>query len=784
MILYFLKKFMRNALRHRQIVVINILCLSLGFAAFIILMRYVNYETTWDKENPNYKRIFCVNKIVKYQNDEKEFTRNHYPLAKELKKELPEIEESVIIKPLWDEYLSVDGNNVVLEKKGFYASNNVFTIFPYKILDGDKSNMLIAPNSMVITKSLAKKLFPDQNPIGKTLFNGQKSVYTITGLIDDVPENRQVQPTYLISAITDEKNLNVGENWDKHSNYFVYILLKQNVDIKLMEDKINAVFWKHKDKARESLYLQPLSKLHLEVTRKSDEKYVPIYYSILAFLILLLACVNFMNLQNISSGYRSKEIGILKLSGSNRSNLVIQFLGESALLSFLALLGASILVMLGLPVFNQIVERSITISFSHNLTFYFWIFGITLATGILSGLYPAFVLSSYKPVQVLKTDANIFKNSKSLGQRVVVLFQFFLAACLISVSVWMYHQVNYMKNKNLGYDTNNLILCTIPDNSSTLDFDNLRSELLNNPLISNATISQSIPLHSNWTGEIYDEARQTDEEIFTSFNRVSHDFIETYGMKITGGRNFSKELITDNKSCIINETCVKTFGWSNPIGKSIHAVGNSYTVIGVVADFHQSSIHDRINPYFMILNNGKLNKELFLTIKTSGNPASAVAFINTTIKSNINEILFNIEDFNTTIDDAGIRIWKSVEKIFLFFALLAIGIALFGLYALVSISTKCRTKEIGIRKVQGSSVLQVFYLINKNYLILLALALSIALPISNIVASVAPGAYKYKVQWFDYLFVIIAIYSIAILTSGWISYKAASRNPVEALRYE
>lgn len=779
---YFLKRFFRNILKQKHLLVLNILCLALGFAAFIVLMRYVGYEISWDSENPNYDRIYRVNWKVKYQDYEKEFTQTYYPLARELKNEVPEIEESVIVKPIWDEYLSIDGSRVVLEKKGFYASENVFSVFPYKILDGDKGSMLAAPNSMVITKSLANKLFPGQNPLGQSLFNGQKSVYTITGIMEDVPENRQVCPSYLISAITEEKRLDAVDSWSQEGDYFIYLLLRQPVDLKRVEEKINTVFREHKDKSRQSLCLRPLSKLHLEQTSNSDEKYVPIYYSILATLILLLACVNFMNLLNISSGNRSKEIGILKISGSKRSNLIFQFLGEGALLSVFALSVAVLLVKTGLPVFNQIVQRSITVDFTNHLLFYILIIGITLLTGILSAVYPAFALSSYNPVKTLKAGANVLKNSKATGHRVLVIFQFFLATGLISTSFWVYNQVNYMKNKDLGFDPQDLIVCKLPGNGPGAYSGDIRNELLSNPMIGNVSISHNIPFHGNWTSEISDGEKQTGEGIFSNLNQVSYEFIDTYGMKIVAGRNFADRFRTDNSACIINESCAKALSWDDPLGKTIRAFGYKYQVIGVVKDFHQSSVYDRINPYFMVLNDAKFNKGV-LTIKASGNRKDVVAFVDKTLKANISHVLIRVEDFDSTIEDVAIQIWKSVERIFLFFTLLTIGIALFGLYALVSITIKSRTKEIGIRKVQGSTAMQVFYLINKGYLILLAIAVILALPLSNVVASVSPGAYKYQLHWFDHLLVIFAIYFIALLTSGWQSWRAPTRNPVEALKY-
>jgi putative ABC transport system permease protein len=774
-----------SILRQRRIIIVSILCLALGFAAFIILMCYVRYETTWDKENPGYNNIYRVNKIVQYQNSSLEFVGNHYPLAAALKAELPEIEESVVIKPQWQEYISVNGTDIVSEKNGFYVSNNIFSIFPYKIIEGDKNNMLLMPNSVVISKSLAEKLYPNQNPVGKTLYNSKKDIYTITGLMEDVPENSQIRPSYLISMITEEKLLNLSANWNRHSNYLVYVLLRNGVSIRQLEKKMNAVFWKHKEKTRESLYLQPLSKLHLEPTRGSDEKYVPIYYSLLAIVILLLACVNFMNLSTILSGKRAREIGILKISGSSRFQLITLFLGEGTLLTFIAFFVAIMMVVGFMPVFNNVIQRSINIDITHNLSFYLLVFGITLLTGILSGLYPAFILSSYKPAKVLKTDANILKNSKSTGHKLAVVFQFFLATVLISVSLWIYHQVNFMKNKSLGYDTKNIVLCKIPDNNTAVDFDNLKNRLLANPLITSVSGSQNTPLHDNWTGAVYGDNGKTDDGIFSNYNTVSHDFIDTYGMKVLKGRNFSGDLAADNASCIINEACAKALGWIDPLGRTIHAGNKKYSIIGVVNDFHQTSLHDKIIPYFMILNDGKLNKEMNLSIKISGNDnTNALEFINKVLSAQFHDVLFKPEYFDLTINDVAMQIWQSAQKVFLFFAFLAISIALFGLYGLVAATTKSRTKEIGVRKVHGSTALQVFLLINKYYFVLLTAAIALALPVLNIMASVAPGAYKYQIQWSDYVQVVIVIYFVALLTSGWHSWRASTRNPVEALRYE
>ena len=437
---------------------IQILCLSVGLAAFILIARYVQYEKDYDKFNENYERIYRT-QTYRINDRMDETAQVVVPLAKYIRDNVPEVENAIVTNEVWAEYLSADGEHVYKERRGIIAPSDIFDMFSFKLIRGNKEDVLDEVNSVVLSESMAEKYFPGQDAMGKTIFDERKQELLVTGIMQNIPEQSSISATYFKSNVGLLKSH--GDNWG-NSSFEIFVLLKPNVLPNTVSDKIKDVLRNFDKESKQVLYIRPLSKLHLNERAQDDRGSIIFFFSFIGILTLLLASVSFMNLTTSFSTMRSVEIGIRKVSGSNRNIIRLQFLIEAILIAFISLAFAIIIVYLLLPLFNSVVNRNIELQPSQNPVFILFLLVTVLVTGFIGGSYPALIISRFKPVTVLKGKSPL-KKGKLSGLNAMVYFQFILSVVLITSSIWMYKQVNFLKNKDLGYQKENLLRCTLPE---------------------------------------------------------------------------------------------------------------------------------------------------------------------------------------------------------------------------------------------------------------------------------------------------------------------------------
>ncbi len=782
MIKHYLNTTVRNIKRNKLLSFIQIVGLSLGIAAFLLIAKYTQYENSWDTFNTNFDRIY---RVQGYKKGDKQDIRvqTSFPVANYLKNNIPDVKEAISIDTEKNKIFSASPELTFIEPFGASAPSEVFDIFSFKIVQGNKENVLDQPNSIVLSQTMAQKFFPDDNPVGKIIYNKEKKGLLVTGIMEDIPENSHIRADYFRSITnTSDKYSN---KWDNES-CMTYVLLKPGTSASTVDLEIKTIYDDHIPLNKTDLYLHPLKKLHLEPDESGDSKSMVFFYSLIGVLILILANVNFMNLSSSMATKRLKEIGIRKTNGSSRGNIRWQFLSESIIISAFAFLIALLLTILLLPFFRAVVQRDLSLSFLNDSGLIFLTLGIILIAGFLAGIYPAYIASGYNPIKMLKWQGYfIGTKRKSSGMMVMVYVQFILSTILFGSSIWIFKQVNFLENKEVGFNKEYLLHTRIPSNNSHVSYHVLRDEILSNPDIKNLSLSGNTPLHHNWGANIFYEGGPKDELTQVHYNKACYDFINTYNFTILEGRNFSREYSTDSDKCLVNETAVKKFGWENAIGKWIEDGGKKYEVIGVLKDFNQNDLHHFIEPYVLLLHDGNMDKSsCFTFLVHSGKIDQSKKDVKNKLAGFFPNSIFNVSEFEESRDSKEIGLWTNVRNTSGFFTVFAIVIALVGIFGLVVFTTQQKIKEIGIRKVHGAKTSQMFLLSINKLILLLLIAILNVVPIFPMLQRFTPGAYKYQATVWDVLLVAIGSILIIIISSGFQSWKAATRNPVEALRYE
>ena len=772
----------RNLKRNRLLSIIQIFCLTIGLATFILIFRYIQYEKNWDTFNVNFDRIYRAQESWKDGHGQA-INQTDPALADYLQTNYPEVEKAIVMREVWGSYLSTSPEKTYYEEEGYYAPNEVFDIFSFELLTGNSGNALTNPYSVVLSKKLADKYFPGEDPMGQTIRDDRNKEYMVTGIMKDLPEDSHIRPDYFFS-ISSRSDWDFT-SWDDKS-YRTYVLLKKEVDYPEFNQNIKSLLDRNKESNKYFLYLKPMKELHLNPNDIKDYVVVIIFYSIVGALILLLASLNFANLTTAFSISRAKEIGIRKVNGSGVGSLRKQFIAESVLLSFLSMFFALGLARLCLPLFNHVVERNLTLNLFDNPVFLAVILGATLITGVISGVYPAFVLSAFRPVIILKGNNPLTRNRGRIsGLKTLVTVQFAITVILIASTVWIYRQTQYLKNKNLGFDKSALFHCAIPNNSSEIGYKNLREQVLKIDGLENMTMSKNSPFHSNWGRGVSMEGSGPDEWIQFNYNEVSPDFINTYDLKMLEGRFFSETQKSDDLAVVVNEAGAKIFGSETAIGKRLKVNGEWHEVIGVINDFNTNSVMWSIEPYIMVLHKGDFTSRNEFTFLLNGkNNQAAVAELDKMFRRIFPTSIFTISYFDDRANMRDVSIWQSVGKTFVFFTILAILIAGVGLFGMVAYTTRKRIKEIGIRRVQGAKSSAIFLLVVREFLLLLFVANLFVLPIPYVLINTTPGNYKYHMESWEIIAIIAFSFIIAILSSSYEALKAANMNPVKSLRYE
>ncbi len=781
----------RNLLKSRLYSFINIFGLTIGMTCFILIALYIQYELSYDDHHEKADQIYRIAQVQKgniFRGTDR-FALVPAPLTSALKEEFPEIKAATTLRV--NEMLLAHDEKVFYEH-GLFSDEYVFDVFTFPLLDGIGKEALKDPKSIILTESLAKKYFPGESPIGKTMLFQNKRLLTVKGIIEDVPKSQH----FTFDYITSVKNFSYynADQWNRNS-YYAYAVLPAGYDYKELEEKLVILDRKYLNRnnneplIKSKFFLQPLKDIHLhshinfEINANGDIRYIYLFASI-AFIIILLASINYMNLATARSALRVKEAGLRKAIGANRVQLVYQMLGESFLVTLLSFSIAIVLVIMLLPAFNQLLNQPITISFSSNRWLLIGILLTALLIGGFSGLYPAMFLSAVSPVKALKGGfVKNYKGSANL-QNTLVVGQFTAAIVLMICSVVIYQQLNYIQNKKLGYNREQVIYVPYRDREIYENATTIRTKLLSHSQIDKISFARYMPLNMISSSTINDwEGNNNQETYYFYSNHVDYDFIDLFEMELVEGRDFSPDYYTDSiSSYIFNESAVKILGWESAVGKEF----NGGQVVGVVRDFHFQPFDLAIEPLYLVigLDANKNTGNIAIKVKMS-ELDNTLAYIQQTLKSIVPQAPFEYR----FMDEAYNQLYQSERQFgqaFNIFTLLALVIACIGLFGLVAHNVLHRTKEIGIRKVLGATVSNIVGMFSKDFLMLVIIATVIAFPIAwwGMSKWLEDFVYRIDINWSIFVLAGVLAVGISFLTVSFQSIKAAKANPVESLRSE
>ncbi|MBU1012767.1 MAG: ABC transporter permease [Bacteroidetes bacterium] len=799
----YLKIAFRSLLKHKGYSFINIIGLSVGMACFILIYIYITDELSFDKYNVKAKLIYRVGS--QFGSIEKKGAYTVPPLAQALLDDFPEIQHVTRLS-LWNRNMLINfENKQFLEKGIIYADSSIFNVFTIPVILGGHQTALNQPYTVVITKDIAEKYFGNLNPIGKVLLMGiSKDQYKVTGVVENCPKNSHFQFDLIISLSSSKTSRETS--WGG-STYFTYIVLQENFPPSQLEDKFPEFIKKHLDPRLYNelnnngdgyygYFLQPLLDIHLnsEITdglsKKGNKTYVYIF-SFLALFILLIACVNFMNLTTATFANRSKEIGLRKAIGSSRSQLINQFLNESVLLSFVSLIFTILLIELALPVFNNFADKQLDLNYFGNLYIIPGLLSFVIVSGIISGSYPAFFLSSLNPIKALKGSFKKVKGGGLALRRGLVVLQFTISALIILCTFIIYQQLRFMYNSDLGFDKDNIVVIHRGFALGN-QYENFRQDLLQHPEIINISNTETLPgRHFDNNSHRLEGSMESDyNSLYTIY--ADFDFADLMGLKIVEGRYFSRGFSKELNSVVINETAVKKLRLTNPIGARFYkGFGNAkdgefVTIVGVVKDIKYSSLHHEIEPMvirFLSESQGRFN---YISVKIRPEKIQETLSLierkwNESSKGQPFEYSFLDDDLSMQYNNE-----QKTEQLMIVFATLSILIAFLGLFGLISFSAQERTKEIGIRKVYGSSIMNIIYLLFRETVILVLFSNLLAGPIAYIVMNkwLQSFAYSKGINLQTFIYTLLLMLLIAVITVSNQAFKAARVNPINSLKYE
>ena len=793
----------QNLIKHKSSSIINILGLAIGISCSILFILYVNYETNYDNYNTKSNRIYRLAVKASIGDTKINQTYSSAITFSKLLEEFPEIETGVKFFNI-GEIPVITGEKTFYESRFFGVDSTFFDVFSLDLLYGAPDKALIRPNTMVITQTTALKYFDTENAIGNILrvdFGDWFGLvdFEITGVSEDVPSQSHFHYDFLVS-LTSFPDLINNTGWTSN-NFLTYLVLKEGTSKAGFDDKLpeftrkymggdqfdewvaKGNFWEY--------YLQPITDIHLdsdlngEFEPNGNRTYVYIF-SVISIIILLIACINFMNLSTARSSLRAKEVGLKKVVGSSRFRLIQQFLSESILLSFISLFLSILIIELVLPFYRDFVGKPLDINYFENPVIIPSLIVLALVIGIISGSYPAFFLSSFKPVVVLK--GNIGDNKGGVWLRnILVVFQFAITVVLIIGTITIFRQLNYFQNKNLGFDKEQVLVIKNPGSlyDNTLTFKEKLRE--HNTVIS---VSGSNTLPGKSFSNIGFGAEGVEESFTLNLCICDYDFLNTLKLKLNDGRFFSKEFPADSSAAVINRKAADLLGWDDPIGRKINnwsSERGDFHVIGVIEDYHYESLHQEVRPMALFLTDGYYEREEgFISIRFSTNSvAETIKYAEETWNTFAPGTPFKYSFLNSDYEDLYLN-EKQTRKLFTIFTVLAIFIACLGLYGLASFVADQRTREIGIRKVMGASVFRVVRTLNLNFTLWILLANIIAWPVAWFIMKQWLQNFAYRIDLSLWSFIVASVLTliIAYVVISIQTVRAALRNPAETLQHE
>ncbi len=782
---------------------LNIIGLTLGLTAVIFISTYIYNEASFDSFHSKANRIYRVVGHIRMGETEENLTNSENPMAPTAMNELPEVEEATRLYFNENQLLRV-GDKKIIEERLWYADENIFRVFDFELLQGDKTQALTQPNSIVITEDFGKKYFGNVSFIGKTIRVGNsETFYTITGILKDIPENSHLQFGALASycTLSDSKRLDIGA-WGNFRSLYTYFLLKPNTDIKSFEAKFKEMPVKYYDKMMIANMgvsmaqfenqgnfvrhiLQPLTQIHLNKTFVDNinvygNKQMLYILGIIGALILFVACFNFINLTTARASLKAKEIGVRKVMGASKTAIVAQVLSETYVLALLSLCASFLVLFAALPLLNSLT--GLPYSFIDFLKFPLIIIPISLPflIAVLAGLFPAFIISKYNPIAVIKGKAKDSGN-RGIVRNVLVALQFMVFIMLITATIVVRKQLYHLQNHNPGFSKENVLVinnCDKLNHSS----DAFKSELKKHSEIINASYTFELP--SKFSGNSNPFSKPDDDNrIFLKVIYADADYQSVLKIDMQNGRYFHNN--EEKNNAVINQKAAELFGWTDCNNKIIYDynnLGQNFNVIGITRDFNMESlkyeqlpiiirITDHANYMAIRIQPGKERQVVELVRKVWGNMNKSVPF----------EYFFLNSSF-----DAQYKTEERLSKLVSLFSFVSVIIACFGLLGLVSFSALRRQKEIGVRKVNGAKIYEVLLMLNKDFVKWVALAFIIASPLNWLAMHkwLENFAYKTDLNWWIFALAGVLALGLAFLTVSWQSWKAATRNPVESLKYE
>jgi predicted permease len=770
----YLKIAYRHLKKHAGYSILNITGLAVGMACCILFYLWVQDELSYNRFHTKAGRLY---RVITHR-DGAWTNSSPFSLGRVLKQDFPEIQKAsrVMNRQLLTRY----EDNVFYEQAALVDAD-FLEMFSFDLIQGDPNTALSTTETAVITESAARKYFENEDPVGKMITIGNDRVHSVTGVIADPPPNSSLRFSMLVPfRIAGEQ---VDQSWWLGSDLFVQ--LQENVELDDLRAKIAGTELKY-DKRIESKQaindLQPFLHMHLYGLNETGPVLYVYLFSLIALIVLIIACINFINLATARASNRAREVGLRKVVGAGRINIIRQFFGESLLMSLTAFFLALVIVLFALPHFNQLSGKQLSVHLIKNGSVIIGLLAIAAFTGIASGSYPALLLSSFKPITVLRESASSGAKNPLL-RRVLVVFQYTVAIILIIGSITIQRQMNFIRSSDLGFDRENII--RIPMNTEIRSrYDGFKDALLRNPGILNVTAANNTPTHVGNINPFYWEGRGPDQYETFNFVTVDYDYFETFGMKMVEGRSFSREYATDSQNYIVNEALVNHTRLQPAVGKMLSIWTREGRIIGVVKDFHSRSLHNEIVPVAFLLTADWPHNYVFVRLNPHDLQAS-VDYIASVWKEFAAGYPFRYE-YLDDVFEAQYRGDARIGDIFKNFTVLAVFISCLGLFGLASFMAAQRTREIGIRKVLGASVPRITGLLSREFLILLGIANLLAWPVAFFAMKRLMDSYVYRTNlvWWVFVAAGIAAVLISMLTVSYQAVRAARANPADAIKYE
>jgi len=800
--LNYLKIAFRTLVKQKLYAGINIVGLAVGIASFILIGLYILDELSYDRYHSKADDIYRLVNVYDFEGVGENSASSPFPVAWTLKNEYPGLIKNVtrVFNRQAPRTLIELGDISFNERRFFFADSTFFEIFDYEFISGDPKTALNEINSVVITESTAKRYFKDENPMGKTIRMERVIDLKVTGVIKDVPHNSHFKFDFIASLSSMRKAYGgrLPQTW-VWNPCWTYLVLEKGAAPKLenvFPDFIDKFFY-DAEKEHITLYLQPLVDIHLkskldyEIEPNSNISYIKILGGI-AFFLLIIAIINYVNLATATSGSRAREIGVKKVFGAYRSQLIYQFLFESIMLSMVALVVSLLIIEILLPPLNNFSGKNISLDSLLGTSNAVYIILIGVVTGLLAGLYPAFYLSLFKPIIVL--NSKFGNSSKSgFGRKVLVITQFTISIVLIIVTLSIFRQVNYLKTADTGFNKENILILPINGTAIARSYDAFKKEILLNPNIISVTAMDDILGASHNTHEFRPEGFPEDKWQFYPALVVQYDFLKTFGIKLLAGRDYSRDMKTDpEKGMLINEAMVKHLGWESneaALGKKFRSLQGDERVIGVIKNFNVNSLHEASGPFVLNIKENPRVVLFFLKyIAIKVNPRQVdktLAFLED--KWNVSEQGRPFE--YTWLDKELAQLYNDEEvlgKLSLILTAIIIFIAALGLYGLASFMTEQRTREIGIRKVFGAGDMSILTLLSVEFAKLVLISIAVAWPLSYLLIDewLSYFAYQANIEWLNFVIGGLVAFLLAMAITNTRAFIASRSNPIDTLKYE